>query len=61
MEVGDEDKITELELRPCNITDTTEMLFEPDEKHWSRKKLGELSSYMLCLDDPSLVTLNGQI
>ena len=47
-------------MRPCNITDTDEMLFEPSGEDWSREKLNLLASSMYCLDDPNLVELEGQ-
>ena len=60
LEIGENAIETEMNLRVCNETDTNEMIFEPTGDDWSREKLNGLASYMLCLDDPNLVSLDGQ-
>ena len=36
------------------------MMFEPYGNDWTREKLNDLTSFMLCLDDPNAVELDGQ-
>ena len=60
MEVGAPDRSLPLTLRPCNATDISELLFEPDGDEWNREALTNLAPSMYCLDDPNLVDLDGQ-
>ena len=59
VDVSEGSVVTELQLRVCNKTDTNEMIFEPSGDDWTRDKLNDLNSFMLCLDDPHVVELEG--
>ena len=60
LDIGGSEIAIDLEMRVCNEIDTNEMIFEPAGDKWSREMLNGLASYMLCLDDPNFISLDGQ-
>ena len=51
---------TELRLRPCTSLDFEENLFQPHNQDYGDEYLDSNKDDMLCLDDLSIVELEGQ-
>ena len=48
-------------MRTCNEDDINERFYETENVVYSKSKLYSIRNYMICLDDPNSVELEGDI